>query len=181
MAKIIAVLGMPGSGKSEAVEYLQNRYQWPKVYFGGVTLAEMKRRGLERTQANERLVREDLRNLYGEDHYAKEAIKMIEELGKAPIVLADGLYSAVEYRTFKDYFQGDFFTIAIHARPRLRHERLLSRPERPLSLQASEERDWAQLNRLAQGAPIALSDYMIVNEGSKEELQHKLDEIVAKI
>ena len=71
--------------------------------------------------------------------------------------------------------------IAIHARPSIRHNRLLVRPERPLSLQESEERDWAQLNRLTQGTPIALADFMLVNEGDLTELQAKLDATVEQI
>lgn len=172
---------MPGSGKTEAIEYLMHQYAWPKVYFGDVTFDEMKRRGLERTQANERLVREDLRNLHGDDYYAKEVIKKVEALTDRPVILLESFYSAAEYRVFKERFVDDFLTIAIHARPSLRHERLLHRPERPLTLQESEERDWAQLNRLTQGTPIALADYMVVNEGTKEEFQRKLDEAMNNI
>ncbi len=181
MPKIVAVLGMPGSGKSEAVAYLMGRYAWPKVYFGGVTLAEMAKRGLERTQANERLVREDLRNLHGEDYYAREVIQMIDALGSVPAVLADGLYSAAEYRVFKEHFSDDFQTIAIHARPSIRYVRLATRPERPLDQQAAEERDWAQLTRLSQGTPIALADHMIVNEGVLMEMQVALDRVVESL
>lgn len=175
MPKIVAVLGMPGSGKSEAIEYLMGKYAWPKVYFGDVTFDEMKRRNLERNQANERLVREDLRNLHGDDYYAQEVIKKIEALGDAPLVLVESLYSGDEYRVLKQHFHEQFYTIAIHARPKLRHERLIHRPIRPLTLQESEERDWAQLNRLSQGTPIALADFMIVNESELEVLQSKLD------
>ena len=82
---------------------------------------------------------------------------------------------------FKDRFRDTFLTIAIHARPSIRHERLLHRPERPLTLTQSEERDWAQLNRLTQGTPIALADYMIVNEGTKEEFCQALDQVITKI
>ena len=87
MPKIVAVLGMPGSGKSEAIEYLVKKYGWPKIYFAQPTFDEMERRGLERNQANERLVREDLRNLHGEDFYAREAVKKVEALTDADIVL----------------------------------------------------------------------------------------------
>ncbi len=181
MSKVIAVLGMPGSGKSEAIDYLVQTYQWPKVYFAQPTFDEMERRGLERTQANERLVREDLRNLHGEDYYAQEAAKKVAALPEAKIILLESFYSAPEYRVFKERFRESFLTIAIHARPRIRHERLLHRPERPLTLTESEERDWAQLNRLTQGTPIALADYMIINEGTKEEFCRALDGVIAKI
>ena len=181
MPKIVAVLGMPGSGKSEAIEYLMAKYAWPKVYFGDVTFDEMKRRGLERNQANERLVREDLRNLHGDDYYAQEIIKKIKALGDVPVALVESLYSGDEYRVLKQYFRQDFCSIAIHARPKLRHERLVHRPIRPLTLQESEERDWAQLNRLSQGTPIALADFMIVNEGELTNMQAMLDAVVRRI
>jgi dephospho-CoA kinase len=172
---------MPGSGKSEAIEYLMARYAWPKIYFAQPTFDEMERRGLERNQANERLVREDLRNLHGDDYYAREAVKKVEALSDAEVILLESFYSAPEYRVFHDRFKDDFLMIAIHARPSIRHKRLLVRPERPLTLQESEERDWAQLNRLTQGTPIALADYMVVNEGELSELQTKLDAVVEHI
>jgi dephospho-CoA kinase len=181
MPKNVAVLGMPGSGKSEAIQYLQDKYTWPKVYFGDVTFNEMKRRGLERTQANERLARENLRNLHGEDYYAQEVIKMIDALGPVPIVLVESFYSAAEYRVFRERFGDDFITIAIHARPSIRHKRLSNRPDRPLTRQEAEERDWAQLTRLTQGTPIALADFMIVNEGEISELHAALDRAVGRI
>lgn len=181
MSKIIAVLGMPGSGKTEAIEYLLAKHDWPKIYFAQPTFDEMEKRGLERTQANERLVREDLRNVHGEDFYAQEAVKKVEALKEAPFILLESFYSAPEYRVFKERFRETFIMIAIHARPSIRHERLLHRPERPLTLAQSEERDWAQLNRLTQGTPIALADYMIVNEGTKEEFCRELEHVVAQI
>lgn len=181
MTKIIAVVGMPGSGKSEAIEHLQERYKWPKVYFGDVTFNEMNKRGLERNQANERLVREDLRNMHGDDYYAKEVIKMIDALGDVPVVLVESFYSAAEYRAFKERFGDEFLVIAIHAKPSIRHSRLADRPERPLNRQEAEERDWAQLSRLTQGTPIALSDFMIINEGSRESLYGQIDAVIEKL
>lgn len=182
MQKIIAVVGMAGSGKSEAIEYLMGKYHWPKVYFGDVTFDEMNRRGLDRNQANERLVRENLRNIYGEDYYAREVIKKIEALEGVPQVLVESFYSAAEYRVFKEQFGGAFLVVAVHACPSVRYARLMTRPNRPLvTVEESEERDWAQLTRLTQGTPIALADYMIINEGTKEEFCRVLDQVIAKI
>lgn len=172
---------MPGSGKSEAINYLVEKYQWPKIYFAQPTFDEMERRGLERTQANERLVREDLRNLHGEDFYAQEAVKKVEMMSETPFILLESFYSAPEYRVFKDRFGDDFLSVAIHTRPSIRHARLAKRPERPLTSTEAVERDWAQLNRLTQGTPIALADYMIINEGAREDLYAHLDKVVQKI
>ncbi len=64
MNKVIAVIGMCGSGKSEAVKFFEsNGYR--KVYFGEVVINELKTRGLEINEKNERFVREDLRKQFG--------------------------------------------------------------------------------------------------------------------
>ena len=50
--KILAIVGMSGSGKSVAVDHLTN-LGFPKVYFGGMIYREMERRGIERTPDGE--------------------------------------------------------------------------------------------------------------------------------
>ena len=63
MNRVVAVVGMCGSGKSVATDlFVANN--WEKVYFGGVTLDTLKERGMEITPDNERLVREELREKY---------------------------------------------------------------------------------------------------------------------
>ena len=57
MSKIIAVTGLPGSGKSTVVDYLVQK-GFHRVYFGQVTLDELKNRGLEVNEQNEKEVRE---------------------------------------------------------------------------------------------------------------------------
>ena len=70
MNKIIAIVGMCGSGKSVASDLLVEKgYQ--KVYFGGVTLAKLKEKGLEVTPENEKMMREKLREDLGMGAFAK--------------------------------------------------------------------------------------------------------------
>lgn len=54
--KIVAFVGMPGSGKSTAVDYLTEKGH-PKVYFGGVLLAAVKEAGLDINPENEAIMR----------------------------------------------------------------------------------------------------------------------------
>ena len=178
---MIALLGMPGSGKTEAIEYIREKYDWPKVYFGQVTFDELKRRGMEINPANERLVREDLRDRFGEDHYAKEVVKKIEALQDAPVVLVESLYSLNEYQVLKDMFGSALVTISIHAAPEVRYKRLATRPERPLTQEEASVRDIAQLKRLSEGGPIALANFVVVNEGSVDELHQHLDDIIQSL
>ena len=76
MKKLIAVVGMSGSGKSVASDYLES-IGFKKIYFGGVVLTELKNRGMEDTPDNEKFVREDLRREYG---MAAMAIKLLPEI-----------------------------------------------------------------------------------------------------
>ena len=61
MKKIIALVGMSGTGKSEATNFLKDQFNFDLFYFGGIVLNEVKKRGLEINNENEKRVREDLR------------------------------------------------------------------------------------------------------------------------
>ena len=56
MKKLIAIVGMSGSGKSVASDYLE-KIGFNKIYFGGVVLSEVKKRGLEVNPEKEKKVR----------------------------------------------------------------------------------------------------------------------------
>ena len=101
MKIILAVVGLFGSGKTEAVEYLMKKTGWPKVYFGDVTFDEMKRINLEINEANERKTRERLRAEFGQLIYAHRTIEKIKKLPDSANVLVESLYSWEEYLEFK--------------------------------------------------------------------------------
>ena len=69
MNKAVAVVGMCGSGKSVLCDYFC-QLGWQKVYFGGVTMTELKKSGLEGNEENERNMREHLRKTYGMGAFA---------------------------------------------------------------------------------------------------------------
>lgn len=181
MRKIIAILGLPGAGKTEAINYLMKKYNWPKVYFGEVTFDEVKKRGLEINEKNERMVREDLRAKYGRLHYASQVMKKIEALPSDTNVLAESLYDWREYLYFKEKFGKEFMTIAIYASPETRYERLAKRPERPLTPEVVQSRDYAQIENLFQAGPIAMANYTINNNGTFKELYKQVDEIINRL
>ena len=51
MNKAVAVVGMCGSGKSVVADFFCQK-GWDRVYFGGVTVSELKRQGIEINEAN---------------------------------------------------------------------------------------------------------------------------------
>ena len=130
---IIAIVGMTGSGKSILADVLRKE-GIPVIRFGQFVVDEMARRGLPEGPESERTVREDLRKLHGMDALAKLALPAIgEQLARSPVVGIDGLYSYSEYRTLKNAFGDDLLIIAVYTSRALRHRRLQSREERPLT------------------------------------------------
>ena len=180
--KIIAIVGMSGSGKSVAVDYLTEKGV-PKVYFGGMILKEVERRGLERTSETERMVREDVREKFGKDWVVRQVIeetKKLIEAGQKRIVL-DGVYSWTEYRILKHEFPGELTFVAVVLPKKLRYKRVGQRPERPFNLDEIVERDRTEIENLEKGGPIAAADYYIMNDGSISEMHEKIDEVLEKI
>ena len=59
--KVAALVGMPGSGKSEVARVFK-KHGYATVRFGDITDEEVKKRGLKLDEENERLVREELRD-----------------------------------------------------------------------------------------------------------------------
>lgn len=174
--KILAFVGLAGSGKSTAVEYLTAK-GYPKVYFGGVVLDEVKKRELELTPDNEQTIRESLRESEGKDFVVRRIIEQISHLidaGQHHIV-ADGLYTWTEYKILKHEFPGELNLIAIVAPRPLRHHRLTQRPVRPLTNEQADQRDWAEIENLEKGGPIAIADHFILNDGDLTKLHTQID------
>jgi len=179
--RIIAILGLPGSGKTEAINYLMEKYGWPKVYFGDVTFDELKKRGLKINEKNERAVREDIRKKFGFSYYPEQMIKKITGIKNAKVVLVESLYAWQEFLILKNKFKDDLETIAVYAKPEIRYGRLGKRKKRPLGRKEAQGRDYAQIENLFQGGPIALADHTIINESSKANLIKQINKIIKKI
>lgn len=178
---ILAVVGLPGAGKNEVTEYLMKKMGWPKIYFGDVTFDEMKRIGLEINEINERKTREGIRAKLGMGAYAILNLLKIKELFKTSSVILESFYSWEEYLEMKKEFGDVFKVLATFSSPETRTERLKNRPHRPLTKEEVISRDYAQIENLHQAGPIARADFMVINEGTKEDLYKQIDKIIKKL
>lgn len=184
MKKIIAVVGMCGSGKTEAVNYLREKLDCPKIYFGEVTFERMRNDGLELNYENEKMIREKIRQELGMGAYATLSLPKIEKaLSTNDLCVIESLYSWSEYKILKENFQDSFYTIAVYASPKTRFTRLSARTnERPMRSQEEfMRRDYTEIENIEKGGPIARADYLVYNEGGFAEMQEQIDKIINEL
>ena len=171
---IVAVVGLCGAGKSEVTNiFVENKFE--KVYFGDVTFDEMKKRNIEVTPENERLMREELRATNDMAIYAKKSehkIKKAYEEGKNVVV--ESLYSWSEYKYLKEIYKDNFKLLAVVTDRDLRAERLKNRPNRPLTDEEVTQRDYSEIENIEKAGPIAIADHFVLNNGSFEELKEQV-------
>jgi dephospho-CoA kinase len=178
--KVVAIVGMAGSGKSEVARVFENA-DFVRIRFGDITDEELKKRGLPRNEENERTVREDLRIEYGMGAYAELNKPKIDKTLESANVVIDGLYSWAEYVELNMKYKEKFFVLAVYSSPATRYSRLLNRQERSLSREEAEDRDTTEIENSDKGGPIAMADFTIVNETSVEDLKRQTAIILAKL
>ncbi|OGK23046.1 hypothetical protein A3H80_01680 [Candidatus Roizmanbacteria bacterium RIFCSPLOWO2_02_FULL_37_19] len=174
--KILAVTGLAGSGKTEATNYFAEK-GLIVIHFGNIVNEYINRNNLEHNRTTHQKIRMDLREKYGMEAFAflnKESIT--KALDKANFIVIDGLRSFEEYqylqREFKDV---DIVILCLWASKELRYKRLSKRIYR--GKLKGGKRDIEEVTEINKGPTIALADYMIINEGSFEDLHSKLDNV----
>lgn len=179
MNQVIALVGMCGSGKSVCCEVFREK-GWDYVYFGGVTMRELEKRGLERNEKNERSVREELRKTYGPAAFAILLKDEIKEKLKAGNVCLDGLYSWSELKVLREALGESLTVLAIITERKTRYARISQRVIRPLTPAEAESRDIAEIENMEKGGPIAMADLFLYNDGDIQSFRQRTEEIIAR-
>ena len=168
---------MTGAGKSEVAKlFAENGFA--KIRFGDVTDKEIKKRGLELNEANERSIRELLRKEQGMAAYARLNLPEIDSALKKSDVVIDGLYSWEEYVFLKGHYGESFAVVAVWASPKTRYTRLTSRQLRGLTKEDAAGRDKAEIENINKGGPIAMADFTILNEHFLDDLEKEVTKTI---
>jgi dephospho-CoA kinase len=178
--KLIAFVGMPASGKSEAAA-IAKKLGIPVVNMGDVVREETARRGLTPTDENIGGTGTALRREDGMDVIAKRCIPKIRSI-KSKIVVVDGIRNINEIEYYKNEFGNDFRLIAINTPFEIRFERVKKRARSDdmksmdeLKRRDEREKGWG-LERAIEKAEIN-SD----NTGSIEEFRKKMEQLLGNI
>lgn len=178
---VVAVVGLTGSGKTDATERFIAR-GFSRVGFNDPLYEELERRGLPRTQENERPVREELRREFGMGVMALRALTRVDAIfARGENVVIESMYSWSEYKAVQEKFGNAFKVLAVYAPPRARYERLSKRRIRPLSPEEAKSRDYAEIENIEKAGPIAMADWTVQNIGSRKEFLKAVDALIDSI
>jgi dephospho-CoA kinase len=120
-----------------------------------------------------------LRKEEGPEAIAKRLLPKVEAT-RSPTVVIEGIRSLHELTELSSKFE--IVTVAIHASPKSRFDRLLARnrSDDPKTWEVFQERDMRELE-VGLGHVIALAETILCNEGTIPELQTKFKQAVAKL
>ena len=127
MGRIIAVCGMPASGKGVFAAVLAAR-EIPVLSMGDMIRAEVKERGLEESPGIFGKTASELRAIHGEGVLASRLIPRVDAVSVTnPIVLIEGMRGIAELDIFRSYWQENLLVVAIRTAKENRYNRVRSR------------------------------------------------------
>ncbi|MDI9619717.1 MAG: AAA family ATPase [Candidatus Nezhaarchaeota archaeon] len=178
MKKLICLTGMPGAGKTVAAEVA--RSMGLKVYsMGDIVREEILREKGHISWDEMKKAMFELRQKEGPGAIAKRVARLIPK-DSLNVAVIEGVRSLDEVEEFKEL--GEVVVLAIHSSPINRYLRLKRRGRKgdPQGFEELKERDLKELS-LGLGNVIALSDYMIVNNGTLGEFEGEVRSLLSKI
>jgi dephospho-CoA kinase len=174
--KLIGLTGTNGSGKGEAAAYLKKKgFQYFSL--SDLIREELKKRGKEPTRDNLIKTGNELREKFGPDRLARLIMKKVKD--KAVI---DSIRNPKEVEYLRK--QKNFIFLAIDAPVELRYERVKKRGrgESASTFQEFVEKEKEEITGREKGQQLRkcmnMADFLIINDGSLEDLYHKLEEIL---
>jgi len=177
LKKIIAFCGLPGSGKTSAIESIKDLGYI--ITMGDVVRNEAKIRNLKYTGENLGKVAKGLREKGGKDIIAIKCVELINSKNK-DIIFVDGIRSVAEINIFRKFWK--FPIVAITVSEKIRFKRLFerNRGDDPKTISDLKLRDEREIE-FGLKEVLSIADYTIINDSSIEELIEKTRKISLEI
>lgn len=176
---VIGLVGLPGSGKSEAAAVAKER-SIPVITMGDVIRTECRERGLD-PEEHHGQVAQALRAENGPAAIADRSIPLIRDaLATNDVVVVDGIRSDVEVDRFVEAFGEEFTLVSIEAPFETRAERIDARGRDKGADEGGEslaERDDRELG-FGMGDAMDQADLVIENTDSLGAFHDCIDELL---
>lgn len=178
---LIGLIGTPGAGKSFASKYIMKAYGGEHIKISDCLAHILHKLSLEKSRDNLVKLSVILRKEFGED-VMSHAVASDALTSKESIVLIDGIRRVGDLAAFKALL--NFKLVAINADPKIRFEREKNRREKTDDAELTWEK-FQEIERAPTEVTIpevmAHAHYTIMNEGTREEYESKIDEIMADL
>jgi dephospho-CoA kinase len=184
--KIIGITGTLASGKTSVKDFFLSRF--PSSYFislSDIIKEELLKEGKELKRENFIEKGNELRKRYGSQILVEVATLTLPKNTNNLIIIIDGIRNPGEVEYLKKKFGKNFVLIAVDAPKELRFKRLLERKKEgdPQTFEEFNEIDETDNGknqpeyRQRVGECLKLADHLIINDGSLDELNKKLEKI----
>jgi dephospho-CoA kinase len=184
--KIIGITGTLASGKTSVKDFFLSRFS--SSYFislSDIIKEELLKEGKELKRENFIEKGNELRKRYGSQILVEVATLTLPKNTNNLIVIIDGIRNPGEVEYLKKKFGKNFVLIAVDAPKELRFKRLLERNKEgdPKTFEEFNEIDETDNGKNQPeygqrvGECLKFADYLIINDGSLDELNKKLEKI----
>ncbi len=176
---IIGITGTNGAGKGAVVEYLVEKKGFTHFSSSGRISEELKRRGMELSRTNMRIVGNEFREQFGSGYLVEVALKEAKEKGVSDIVI-ESLRSTGEASALK---KAGGKLLVIDAQREIRYARIFERKSGKdlidfATFVEQEEREWygaAGAFDMNVRLVMEMADFTINNNISLNDLYRQID------
>lgn len=169
--------GLPGSGKSTALEAIEDL--GVIVNMGNIIREEASNQNLKPTDKNLGKIARNLRKKEGPAVIAKKTIDKIKNLSKE-VIFVDGLRSVPELNQFREHWQFPLIAVILEEDKRLKRIIERGRKDDSKSIDQIKKRDNREKGFGLENL-IEKADYNISNNSTKANLKEKTRTLVIKL
>ncbi|MEI8005291.1 MAG: AAA family ATPase [Bacteroidota bacterium] len=180
----IGITGTIGAGKGTVVEYLERSRGYRHFSVRSFLLDLIRTEGMPENRDSMFLLGNRLRNEFGPSYVVDCLYKLAQESGDNCII--ESIRTTGETAFLRS--KGNFYLLAVDADQKIRYERIRLRKSETdtvsfTTFAENEEREMTSTDPGRQNLRecIRMADFVLTNNGSREELFARVDDILKKV